>query len=330
MQKRRAIMYEDIQEIEQRFTLSDFPLNIAIEPSNYCNLNCIMCAHNRLTRKKGAMDIRLYKKIIDEVIMENPDTRIWLDYYGEPLLQKFRLFYMIDYARKRGIKNIDLNTNATVMDEEMTEMLLDAGIEFISFDCDGFSKEVYESIRVGAKRDVVYKNIEYFLKRKRERGLNIPIVEVKIMEMEENKLEIDQVVSYWRTLGAWTCIRRLISWGGNINVPSLEENITDRIACGNAVGTLAITWNGIATNCVMDIDAQYPSGDVNSQSIKDIWLKRNEILVKRHIKHQWNDLPDICKTCNDWMIVGENRFDEYGTPIFKNYGKGKMLTGEGQ
>lgn len=321
-------MYEDIKEIEKRFTVTDFPLNIAVEPSNYCNLNCVMCAHDTLTRKKGSMDIRLYKKIINEVIKESPDTRIWLDYYGEPLLQKFRLFYMIDYARKQGIKNIDLNTNATVMDEEMTEMLLDAGIEFISFDCDGFSKEVYESIRVGAKRDIVYKNIEYFLARRRERGLNTPIIEVKIMEMEENKTEIDQVVSYWRKQGAWTCVRRLISWGGNINVPSLESSNGDRIACGNAIGTLAITWDGIATNCVMDIDAQYPSGNVNYQSIKDIWRKRNEFLVKKHIEHQWENLPDICKTCNDWLIIGENRCDETGSPIIKNYGKGKMLTRE--
>lgn len=49
----------------------------------------------------------------------------------------------------------------------MTDMLLDSGIDFISFDCDGFSSEVYEKIRVNAKRDVVYHNIEYFWKEKK-------------------------------------------------------------------------------------------------------------------------------------------------------------------
>lgn len=118
---------------------------------------------------------------------------------------------MIDYARKRGLKNIELNTNGTLLDEEMAEMLLDSQISFISIDCDGFSKETYEKIRVGANRDVTYANIEYILKRKRQLKLDKPIIEVKIMEMNENKDEIKDIINYWREKGAWTTTRRLIS-----------------------------------------------------------------------------------------------------------------------
>ena len=42
----------------------------------------------------------------------------------------------------------------------MADMQLDSGIDFISIDCDGFSKEVFEKIRVNANRDIVYNNIE--------------------------------------------------------------------------------------------------------------------------------------------------------------------------
>ena len=179
-------MYEDVREVEQRLEMKDFPLNVIVEPGNFCNLNCITCANNKLTRPKGTMDILLYKKIIDEIAAENPYTRLWLDFYGEPLLQKYKIYYMIEYARKKGLVNININTNGTLLDREMAEMLLDSGISFISIDCDGFSKEVYEKIRVGAKRDVTYRNIEYLLKRKKERNITQTIIEVKVMEMEEN------------------------------------------------------------------------------------------------------------------------------------------------
>ena len=163
-------MYEDLKTLEQKYSMHDFPLIVAIEPTNYCNFNCIMCSHDKMTRKKGIMDIRLYKKIIDEIAAVNPDTRIYLDLYGEPLTIKYKLYYMIDYAVKKGVSNVNLNTNGSLLDEEMTEMLLDSGLNYFSTDCDGFSKEVYEKIRRGGKRDKFYKNIEYLLERKKQRG----------------------------------------------------------------------------------------------------------------------------------------------------------------
>ena len=311
-------MYADINEIEKNYEVKNFPLNIIIEPSNYCNLNCTTCANNKMTRSKGRMDIRLYKKLIDEIAIENPYVRIWLDYYGEPLLQQFKLFYMIDYAKKKGLSNISFNTNGTLLNQEMTEMVLDSGLDFISIDCDGFSKEVYEKIRVNANRDVTYANIEYFLKRRAERGLKKPIVEVKVMEMQENAHEIDTIIKYWRNRGAWTTTRRLISWAGMVDEisPIAQEN---RVACGNAVGVMAITWDGKVVNCVMDVNAEYVCGDANTESIKEIWKRRNETMVRKHIEHRFDELPEICRICTDWMIIGEQRFDENGDPIEKSY-----------
>lgn len=311
-------MYADINEIEKNYEVKNFPLNIIIEPSNYCNLNCTTCANNKMTRPKGRMDIRLYKKLIDEIAIENPYARIWLDYYGEPLLQQFKLFYMIDYAKKKGLSNISFNTNGTLLNQEMAEMVLDSGLDFISIDCDGFSKEVYEKIRVNANRDVTYANIEYFLKRRAERGLKKPIVEIKVMEMKENTLEIDTIIKYWRNRGAWTTTRRLISWAGMVDEisPIAQEN---RVACGNAVGVMAITWDGKVVNCVMDVNAEYVCGDVNTESIKSIWKRRNETMVSKHIEHKFDELPEICQNCTDWMIIGEERFDENGNPVEKSY-----------
>lgn len=311
-------MYQDLHKVEQKFQISEFPLNVIVEPGNFCNLNCTTCANDKLTRPKGQMNILLYKKIVDEIAKENSHTRLWLDFYGEPLLQKYKIYYMIDYARKKGLENININTNGTLLDCEMAEMLLDSGISFISIDCDGFSKEVYEQIRRGADRDVTYANIEHILNRKKERGLKTPVIEIKVMEMEENRHEIEQIIQYWRQRGAWTTTRRLISWAGMCEDIRPEVQ-TERIACGNAVGILPITWDGMAVNCVMDVDAQYVCGDVTKESIKDIWLRRNENMVSRHMEHRFDELPEICKNCTDWAVIGEERFDETGKPVEKNY-----------
>ena len=304
--------------------MHDFPLNICIEPTNHCNYNCIMCSHDKMTRKKGIMDIRLYKKIIDEIAVINPDTRIYLDLYGEPLTIKYKLYYMIDYAKKKGLSNVNLNSNASLLDEEMAEMILDSGIDYFSVDCDGFSKEVYEKIRRGGNRDKFYKNVDYILQRKKERGDVLPIIDVKVIEMPENRDEISKIMEYWQSKGAWTARRRLISWGNSNDKAKFDSNV-DRIACGTGLGICAITWDGKISNCAVDVaDAKVIWGDVNTESIQDIWRRRNEQMVKYHFSHEWDKLPEICQNCNDWQIVGEERFDENGNPINKNYNsKGK-------
>lgn len=311
-------MYENLKELESKFEIKEFPLNVLIETGNYCNLNCTTCFNDKLTRKRGYMDTILYRKIIDEIAAENPYARVWLDFYGEPLLSRFKLYFMIDYAKKKGLKNVNMNTNGTLMDEEMAEMLLDSGIDFISIDCDGFSKEVYEKIRVGADRDVTYKNIEYLLKRRTERGLFNIKIEAKVMEMQENKDEIQKIMDYWREKGAWTTKRRLISWGGAVEEINVKV-FCDRIACGAAIGILPITWDGNAINCVSDVDASIIWGNLKNSTIKEIWKKRNKEMVKFHMNHQFDKLPLMCQNCNDWSIIGEERFDENGYPIEKNY-----------
>lgn len=311
-------MYEEISKVEEKFNVTEFPLNIIVEPGNHCNLNCITCANNKLTRPKGQMNILLYKKIIDEIAKENSFARVWLDFYGEPLLQKFKIYYMINYAKQKGLKNISMNTNGTLLDEEMAEMLLDSQIDFISIDCDGFSKEVYEKIRVNAKRDVTYGNIEYLLKRKKELKLSKPIIEIKVMEMEENKHEVKKILNYWRQRGAWTTTRRLISWAGLVEGIKPEEKDA-RIACGNAVGTMAITWDGKVALCVMDVDAKNICGDVSKETIRSIWTRRNHEFVSLHMEHRFNELPLICRKCTDWEIIGEERYDENGRPQNKSY-----------
>ena len=147
--------------------------------------------------------------------------------------------------------------------------------------------------------------------------------------MEENKHEIQQVLDYWRARGAWTTTRRLISWAGMCEDIAPEVN-ADRVACGNAVGILPITWDGKAVNCVMDVDAKFVCGDVNEESIKDIWSKRNENMVIKHMEHKFDELPDICKNCNDWMIVGEERFDEYGNRVEKSYDQNNEMLKDGE
>ncbi len=313
-------MYETIgSELEKKYVVSEFPLNVAVEVTNNCNLNCVMCNNDKLTRPKGFMSGKVYKKIIDEIAVENPNSRIWLDFYGEAMLVGYKLYWMIDYAKKKGCTNVCINTNGTLMKEEFSDFLLDSGVDYISLDCDGFSKEVYESIRRGGDRDVFYRNVEYLLQEKYRR--NSPVfIDVKVIDMETNHHEIDEILEYWQKRGANVAVRRESKWVGDSYEDEKEElKNSERIACGHGIGTAVISWDGTLAGCAWDYDLSVKFGNVLNSTIKEMWLERNEKFVRHHMEHNWNALPQICKECENWKNIGEERFSPNGEEVRRHY-----------
>ena len=317
----------DLKEIEKGFNPGEFPLNILVEPSNFCNLKCTMCAHKDMKRPKGKMSMELYRKIVDEIASENPDTRLWVNFYGESLLMGWQLYYLIDYAKKREITNVGFNTNGTLLSDEMIDMLIDSGIDFVSIDMDAFSKDAFEKIRAGADRDVVYKNVHRFIERKQERNVEKPVLEVKIIEMNENSEEIQQIVDYWRQYPIRIEVREMFTWAEKIKADGNRE-IPERIACAYGIGHCAIAWDGRVAICGLDSEIEEEQGNVNNESIKEIWKRKCDTVLKKHIEHDFENLPEICKNCTDWMHVGtEVRINENGEVYNRNYAnKGKMLS----
>lgn len=69
-------------------------------------------------------------------------------------------------------------------------------------------------------------------------------------------------------------------------------------------------------------------GNVNETSIEEIWAKRNKELTEKHLAHKFDELPEVCKRCTDWTIIGEERYDENGDVVKKSYEVGeKMIEG---
>ena len=91
-------------QFEKKIILGDVPYSLSIEATAYCKLRCTMCANRKLKRKKGYMELDLYKKIIDEVTSVSTNFNLWLNGYGESFLNA-DIFDMIKYAKDKKIKH---------------------------------------------------------------------------------------------------------------------------------------------------------------------------------------------------------------------------------
>ena len=83
-----------LREVEKKLEDYPFPPQIVLETTAFCNQKCIHCAHKTMMRKKGNMDMSLFKKIIEEIADKDKGAEVWMTFYGEALLLRYKLHYI--------------------------------------------------------------------------------------------------------------------------------------------------------------------------------------------------------------------------------------------
>ena len=134
-----------------------------IEPTSHCNLHCVMCSRNHWRNEtKGHMDLALFDKLIGEI--PGSVSRIFFGGVGEPLCHP-DIIYMLRRAGKTG-RTVEMITNGTLLDNEMSREIIDAGLDMLWLSLDSMEEESYGNIRVGAKFGNVMDNIKIFNARR--------------------------------------------------------------------------------------------------------------------------------------------------------------------
>ena len=304
------------------------PFYINIEPTSYCNIRCQLCSYN-YTRKPGYMDLGLYEKIIDEAASLNiHEVAHFLA--GEPLLHP-ELPYMIEYATVSGMES-RLHTNGMLLTEEKSRQLLDAGLAFLGVSFDGEDAETYNDMRRGSDFDQVVENLRTFLRLKAERGKETPHVTLKIVKQEAGSAGAEgeagaahgdgnnngggdngvtgldgadlRVSEMFRRHFDGLPVDRLKvihphAWRGEVKHVVPQVTTGDYYyPCMVLWGTLSIGWDGRVVGCAADLNGHDILGDLNQQSIMDIWNSdRLRYYRDMHANGRYQEL-DLCRECN--------------------------------
>ena len=295
----------NLEDVKKTLEKYEFPRDIIIETIAKCNLKCIMCPQPYLKRERGEMSMEVFKKIIDEVAVESPNSRIWLAIMGEPLLTGNKFLEMLKYAKEKKLE-VHLNSNAEYLSEDLAKAIVDIGLDEIIVGMDAFTKETYDKIRVAGDFDKTVNNIKKLIEIKNSMEAKKPTIIMQFIVMEENEKELEQFKEFWLNKGTVVKIRPKLGWGtgvkaDNLNLPESERNFP----CPWLVRTVSIHWTGKFAQCDGDYEGNYGPGDIRENTIKEIW---NGELQKRREKHWNGDFShDLCKQCKDWQ-AGRSEF----------------------
>jgi len=287
---------ERLRGLRQRLRgVPPHPEWVQVEINNTCNLNCVMCPREAMTRANRHMTMQEFSDIADKVrAAEVPRIRLFV--LGEPLLHR-ELVPMIQYAKEIGIPSVEINTNAVLLDSECSEQLIAAGLDEIVFSLDGADAETYESIRVGANYEQVTSNIRGFFETRQQMGVQRPTGVVQTMLMQPVMDQMQQFVDTWSEVADEVRVQSVREYQGVEGLSVTPVSADDELRPCPALWTyLAILADLRVVPCCVDINGELTLGKITDGAILDFWHhnRRMSKLRRMHCALRFAQLPVCC------------------------------------
>lgn len=273
------------------------PPSVQIEPTNLCNLRCVTCPGARSPFPRGFMDMDLFERIVSEAAGIGV-KRIHLYLRGEPTLHP-RIFEMIAFIKSKRLP-VHLTTNGTTLTPDRSAQLLSAGVnsaDQLTVSFLGHSKESHEAAMVGIDHDLVVRNIIELVRLRKRLHVNGPVVETILNAPPENEHESEAFLRFWR--GKVDHARL-----GEISIEFQEygRDVVNAVRrdhpCNGILERMPVFWNGQVPQCNGDFGGEWMLGDLNTDSIVDLWNgERLEEVRRIHREGQLEKLPG-CLHCD--------------------------------
>jgi len=263
-----------------------FPPCVQIEPVSLCNFKCVFCYQvdksfsNKKSGHMGHMDFDLFKKVVDE--LEGNVEAITLASRGEPTLHK-RFGEMLDYLKGKFLA-VKINSNASLLTDDLIHKILSSRIQTISFSIDAADKEMYEKLRVNGKFEKTLKNINRFKEIKELKYPNSKLI-IRISGVKVNKTQnIKDMTNLWSSYADIVAYTNYTPWHS-----SYENKTNDILApCTDLWRRLFVWWDGKVNPCDYDYKSVLSRWNTNNLKIEGIWnsnyynsLRQKHLIQKR-------------------------------------------------
>ncbi|MBK8847183.1 MAG: SPASM domain-containing protein [Bacteroidetes bacterium] len=286
---------------------------INIELVSYCNLRCRMCSLDHLKPKvRMTADLLklFFQQLLNDKRFRNIDT-IHLYNAGEVLLHPKieEMLAIIKQAKEEAISRkipfpkVALLTNATILDEKKSAILISADIlDNIRFSMDGGNKENFEQMRDRAKWDEFATNIETFCALNKQSSNPIKTGIITLIDYKykaDTSWMSNEFKKLLNTVDGYE-LRYAHNWGGDIDVPEISTKRNYKIGCSLLMHQMVFLPNGDITVCCADLNSKGVIGNIQSNTLYEIYKKPERLkmlsLFMRNRKHE----IELCKNCESF------------------------------
>lgn len=312
----------------------DTPFALFIDVCNACNFRCKFCAiqtNEMKNFKKQVMSWDLYKKIIDDVAQfPRPLKMLRLAANGEPLINK-ELPKMIKYAKEvRGgvSKHIEIISNASLLTPELSDALIDAGLDRIRISIEAINAKGYEEM-CGGKIDwhEFIGNIKYFYEHRKQCEVYIKTVDAAVKKDEDKEIfykefeDICDKISIEHVIPIWTDYKKIYD-DFDIEKEGLHGHALRSVnICPFPFYSFVINPDGEVTVCCNDWKRGISMGNAQVENICEIWRgEKYRNFLRGMIEKGRTNNHSTCATCEYPIYDAVDDLNSYRERLLRKFG----------
>lgn len=297
------------------------PYVVGFWTGDVCNFKCKYCIHTLggdiYIKNKDVvpnmMTWETFTKAAD-LLKEfpNPIKKVLFSSIGEPLLNK-NLPDMIRYVKNIGVADFcEVVTNASLLTHDLSEKLVDSGLDRLCISIQGVTAKKYEEIsRVKLDYDNLVEEIRYFYQYSRGKcKVHIKTVDIALDDGED-KVFFDTFSDIADTIN----IDNVIEGFQDVDYSEMISDKTKglygevqkyRLVCPSVFYTLYVLPNGAVATCC---SPPYPVilGNIDKESLYGMWngQKRMKMLLM-----QLSGKRNFHKVCKNCVTPNSDSFEE--------------------
>jgi radical SAM protein with 4Fe4S-binding SPASM domain len=208
-------------------------------------------------------------------------------------------FELIRYAKSKGIRMV-FSTNATLMNADIVNSILDSGLDHIIFSLNGTSPEVYASVHGVDGYETAVNNIRRFLARKNERNTST-MVTLQMVCLKQTLHQVDDFYRTWRGVPGVNSVRvkKDVVAVERVQAGQAEARAQRRNACARLwYGPVFIETNGDVYATPGVLYKAPPVGNLWRNSLAHIWNNEKMQAMRRaHASGDESPFPE-CVDCS--------------------------------
>jgi radical SAM protein with 4Fe4S-binding SPASM domain len=282
--------------------LPDFPITVALELVNRCNLSCVMCYTINHSAPKATLGLPEIRALMEECGRHGLPALV-VGMGAEPLVYK-NVRSVFDLARGAGVMDVFLGTNGMLLNEDLCEYLVTNEVARIEISLDAATPKTYEKIRGKDELERIERNIHTLLEVKKRHRSKLPIIRLCFCLQPLNAHEREAFLDKWRGLVDYADIQQLQDFGyvdelrerGDVSEEAkLLNGSAPEPYCSYPFNSLNVWSNGDVTPCCTFYAKNLVAGNIGDSSLAEIWHGA----YMRDLRQQFlsDTLNPTCLTC---------------------------------
>jgi hypothetical protein len=186
---------------------------------------------------------------------------------------------------------------------ETSSKIIDAGLDKMKISFYGTDEESYNATMKRLKYSVTMQNIRDFLRIRKEMKRSNPRLIIQYLPTETNRARPDEFRALWEPLidekaGDRLNVTALHNYGGGRAYHQLGTKIVS--VCYFPWTSMSVLWDGRVVTCCMDSNGLQVLGDLNSQTVAEVWTGKVLTGVRNDFRKLEYDAYPVCRSC-DWV-----------------------------